>query len=109
MAPPEFKLLVNLGIGVVAVNEELRLLKVAKRLERKVRRLGIVGGEWVCWAFACSGDSRKFLRRYHPWRQFGMGVVDNECLPKLKRPRGRILSCTPGGCIRLARICCGSR
>ena len=34
--PPEIKLIVDLGISVVAVNEDLRLLKVTKGLERKV-------------------------------------------------------------------------
>ena len=109
MAPLEIKLLVDLRIGVVAVNEELCLFKVSKRLERKVGWLGIIGGKWVRWALTSSGDGRKFLRRYHPWWQFGMGVVDDECLPKLKQPHDWILSCPPGGRVWLARICCSSR
>jgi len=101
MAPPEIELLVNLGIGVVTFDEEFRLLKVAEGREREVGRSGAIEGKWVCRAFRSSGESPEFLCWYHLGWQFGMGVVNNERFPELKRPRHWI----PGKSVWFIRIC----
>ena len=94
MASPEIELFINLGISVVAFDKELCLLKVSKRLERKVGRPGIVERKWVLQVFGTPRESCEFPGRYYFRWQFGVGVVNDEGIPKLEWPCSWILSST---------------
>ena len=61
MAPPETKLVVDLGVSLIAFNKQFCLLEVGKSLEGKVRGSGIAM-EWELHVFRASRKSREFPR-----------------------------------------------
>jgi hypothetical protein len=67
MAPPEIELIVDLGVGLIPLHKQFRLLEVGERLEGKVRGFGVVE-EWEIRIFGASRISREFPRWNHLWR-----------------------------------------
>jgi hypothetical protein len=87
MAPPESKLVIDFTVSVVAPHKQLRLFKVGEGPEGKVRGPSIaVGRERILQVSGIPQEIRKFLRWYYLGCEFCMGVVNDERLPKLKRP-----------------------